>query len=62
MEEGASIGEYLDEFNKIMIDLENIDVKINDEDQAIFVLSSLSGSYEYFVDTLLYGRETFSAN
>ena len=28
MEEGASIYDHLDEFNKIMLDLENIEVKI----------------------------------
>nr|GEU69166.1 retrotransposon protein, putative, Ty1-copia subclass [Tanacetum cinerariifolium] len=48
---------YIDEFNKIVLDLANIEVKFKDEDLALLLLTSLPASYEYFVDTLLYGRE-----
>ena len=34
MEEDTIIKDYLDEFNKIILDLENIDVKVEEEDQA----------------------------
>ena len=33
MKEGMPLKNYLDEFNKIILNLKNIDVKINDEDQ-----------------------------
>ncbi|GKC83993.1 retrovirus-related pol polyprotein from transposon TNT 1-94 [Tanacetum coccineum] len=53
----AGISEHIDEFNKIVLDLANIEVKFKDEDLALLLLTSLPASYEHFVDTLLYGRE-----
>ncbi|GJU93168.1 retrotransposon protein, putative, ty1-copia subclass [Tanacetum coccineum] len=54
---GRKIFEHIDEFNKIVLDLANIEVKFEDEDLALLLLTSLPASYEHFVDTLLYGRE-----
>nr|GEZ99349.1 retrovirus-related Pol polyprotein from transposon TNT 1-94 [Tanacetum cinerariifolium] len=51
------LSEHIDEFNKLIGDLANIDVDINDEDQALMLLTSLPPSYDNFVETLLYGRE-----
>ena len=59
MHEDKSIDE-LDTFNKLILDLENIDVSIDDEDQALLLLSSLPRSYATFKDTLLYGRESLT--
>ena len=56
MQEGSSIEGQMDEFNKIIVDLANIDVKIKDENQAVKLLSSLPKSYEHFIDAMLYGR------
>ena len=50
----------LDDFNRIMLDLTNIGVKIEEEDQAIILLSSLPKPYEHFVNTLLYGKQTLT--
>ncbi|GKC66055.1 retrovirus-related pol polyprotein from transposon TNT 1-94 [Tanacetum coccineum] len=60
MTAGRKISEHIDEFNKIVLDLENIEVKFEDEDLALLLLTSLSASYEHFVDTLRYGREALT--
>nr|GEY22899.1 retrovirus-related Pol polyprotein from transposon TNT 1-94 [Tanacetum cinerariifolium] len=57
---GRKISEHIDEFNKIVLDLANIEVKFKDKDFALLLLTSLPASYEHFVDTLLYGREVLT--
>ena len=54
---GRTIEEHLDEFMKVILDLENIDIKIDVEDQALLLLKSLPSSYETLSDTLMYGRD-----
>ncbi|GKD63558.1 hypothetical protein Tco_1305666 [Tanacetum coccineum] len=50
------------EFNKLILDLANIDIEIEDQDQdqALMLLMSLPSSYENFMRTLLYGRESLT--
>ncbi|GKB09970.1 hypothetical protein Tco_0843893 [Tanacetum coccineum] len=55
---GTKLGDHIDEFNKLILDLANIDIKIEDEYQALMLLTSLPSSYKNFVETLLYGRES----
>ncbi|KAI4340978.1 hypothetical protein MLD38_025761 [Melastoma candidum] len=62
MIESASVKEHVDNFNRIVLDLPGVDVKIDDEDQALILLCSLPSSYENYVDTMLYGRETISVS
>ncbi|GJU72776.1 retrovirus-related pol polyprotein from transposon TNT 1-94 [Tanacetum coccineum] len=57
---GKKLSEHIDEFNKLIGDLANIDVDIDDEDQALMLLTSLPPSYDNFVETLLYGRESLT--
>lgn len=60
MASGKSLSDRLDDFNKLILDLESIEVAVDDEDQAVFLLSSLPSMYENFVDALTYGRESLS--
>lgn len=55
--EDRTIGEQLDEFNKAVDDLENVDVKLEDEDKAIILLNALPKSFDHLRDAMLYGRE-----
>ncbi|KAH9668969.1 hypothetical protein KPL70_021600 [Citrus sinensis] len=52
--------DHVDEFNKLIFDLENVNIILEDEDKALILLSSLLESYEHFVDTLLYKRQTLT--
>ncbi|GKA12388.1 retrovirus-related pol polyprotein from transposon TNT 1-94 [Tanacetum coccineum] len=60
MNSGKKLSEHIDEFKKLIGDLANIDVDIDDEDQALMLLTSLPSSYDNFVETLLYGRESLT--
>ncbi|GJT37029.1 hypothetical protein Tco_0936894 [Tanacetum coccineum] len=60
MSPGTKLGDHIDEFNKLILDLANIDIEIEDEDQALMLLTSLPSSYENFMETLLYGKESLT--
>ena len=55
MAEGTSIQSHLNEFNSIIIDLENLDVKIEDGDKVVLLIVSLPPSYKHFKEIMLYG-------
>nr|GEX52897.1 retrovirus-related Pol polyprotein from transposon TNT 1-94 [Tanacetum cinerariifolium] len=59
---GSDLGDHIDESNKLILDLANIDIEIEDEDedQTLMLLTPLSSSYENFVETLLCGRESLT--
>ena len=58
--EGKSIRTHLEEFREIINDLENLEIKTDDEDLAMHLLYSLPPSYKSFRDTMLYGKENIS--
>ncbi|KAL5560698.1 hypothetical protein UlMin_036909 [Ulmus minor] len=60
MMEGSVLQGHIDDFNKLVMDLENIGVEYKDEDKALVLLYSLSRSYETSVDILQHGRDTIS--
>nr|CAN69096.1 hypothetical protein VITISV_025437 [Vitis vinifera] len=60
MTTGMSIEEHLDHFNKIILDLENIDITILDEDKAILLLTSLDASYTNMKEAIMYGRDSLT--
>ncbi|KAM1003335.1 hypothetical protein ACFX2C_003672 [Malus domestica] len=53
---GISMHEHLNDYNKILADLANLDVKIPDEDKALCLLNSLPDDYDHLTTTLLYGK------
>ena len=62
LEEGKLLKPHLDEFYSIVMDLQNIDVKLDGEDLTIYLLCSLPPSYKHFRETLLYGRDNLSSD
>nr|GEY31056.1 retrovirus-related Pol polyprotein from transposon TNT 1-94 [Tanacetum cinerariifolium] len=60
MSPGTKLGDHIDKFNKLILDLANIDIEIENEDQALMLLTSLPSSYKNFMETLLYGRESLT--
>ena len=60
MTQGMSIEEHLDHFNKIILDLENIDITVSDEDKAILLLTSLDASYTNMKEAIMYGRDSLT--
>ena len=55
MKEGTPSSNHLNEFDRIAIDLKNIECKVEDEDQALILLCLLPTSFDHFVNTMLYG-------
>ncbi|GAB2293499.1 hypothetical protein Dimus_038267 [Dionaea muscipula] len=60
MTEGTPVKSHLDTFNMLIMDLENLDVKIDDEDQALLLLCSLPVSFKHFREIVTYGQESIS--
>jgi hypothetical protein len=56
--EGTSMQSHLNEFNSIIVDIESLDVKIDDEDKAILLVVSLPPSFKHFKKIMLYGNHT----
>jgi len=60
MVEGTSISDHIAEFTSILNYLGKLDVKVEDEDQALLLLCSLATSYKSLRDMVIYGREKIS--
>jgi len=58
MNKRTAVLEHLNFFNKVISELLVVDVKIDEEDKALILLSSLSESYDHIITTMLYGKET----
>jgi len=54
----TAVLEHLSFFNKIISELLAVNVKIDEEDKALILLSPLPQSYDHIVTTMLYGKDT----
>ena len=63
MKRGLSVDEHMNTYTKLLIDLVNVDVKIDEEDKAVILLNFLPDEeYETFTLTLINGRQTLNYN
>ena len=59
---GANFMEHLDEFKRLLTELEAIGVKIEEEDKVVILLISLPSSCEHLRTTLMYEKYTLGIN
>ncbi|GJW81470.1 hypothetical protein Tco_0145445 [Tanacetum coccineum] len=52
--------DHLDALNSILMDLKNVEVKIDDQDVALILLVSLPPSFENFVNSFVFGKDTIT--
>lgn len=57
MIKSKSVRDNQDEFNRLFLDLENIGVKIDEEDKAVMLWNSLPNCNSTFVETMNYARD-----
>ena len=61
LKRGLSIDEHMNNYTKLLIDLVNVDVSIEEEDKALILLNSLPNEeYETFILTLINGKQTLN--
>ena len=58
MGEGTNFLSHLNVLNGLITQLENIGVKIEDEDKAIVLINSLPSSYDTLATTILHGKDS----
>ncbi|KAL8478163.1 hypothetical protein ACS0TY_030158 [Phlomoides rotata] len=57
MSEDKNLSEQLDTFNMYVDDLEDLDVKLKDDDISLMLLNTLPKSLKIFKDSVLFGRQ-----
>lgn len=57
MTDDKILGDQLDEFNNLIDNLEDLEVKIKDDYKALMLLNVLPKSVENYKDALLFGRQ-----
>uniref|UniRef100_A0A0D3ASY0 Reverse transcriptase Ty1/copia-type domain-containing protein n=1 Tax=Brassica oleracea var. oleracea TaxID=109376 RepID=A0A0D3ASY0_BRAOL len=55
MQEGIDLHDHVDKLNLILLDMRNIDVKVDDEDATLIMLASISGTYNQALELLVSG-------
>ena len=56
MMEEADVNQHLDEFNKITMELDSLEVRIKKGDKALLLLATLPSSFDNIVTTSLLGK------
>jgi len=63
MQRGCSINEHMNSYTKLLKDLVNVDVEIDEEDKAVILLNFLPREeYETFNLTLINGKKSLDYN
>ncbi|MFQ6629475.1 hypothetical protein Gotur_006640 [Gossypium turneri] len=57
MNEVELLRDHISQFITLSNDLQNVEVKIDDEDQTMLLLCFLPSLYNSFRETLIYGRD-----
>ncbi|KAL8492683.1 hypothetical protein ACS0TY_024031 [Phlomoides rotata] len=57
MSEDKDLNEQLNTFNRYIDDLEDLDVKLEDDDKALMLLNALPKSLDNFKDSVLFGNQ-----
>ena len=57
MVDGADLTQHINTFNLVSSDMIRIDIKLDDEDKAMMLLTLLPASYKHLVATLCRGKE-----
>ena len=60
MQEGTPIKQYIDEFNKAVLDYQNVANSMDKDHLAILFLCSLPDSYDSIRDQILYGTDSIA--
>ncbi len=58
IDEGTDVRDHLNVFNKLITQLASVSVKVDNEDKALLLLTSLPQSYKSLVTALIIGKET----
>ena len=51
------MSEHVNDYNKILANLQNLEVDIGSEDKALLLLNSFPNAYDHLIATLLYGKD-----
>ena len=62
MNDSKTIDANVDDFLKLVADLNNLSVEVDEEVQAILLLNSMPQRYDQLKETLKYGRDTLKIN
>ena len=58
MKKDMPILQHLNAFNRILSDLLNLKVKLEEEDKELLLLSSFPSNYDHLATIIMYGKKT----